>query len=306
MIGFTATYAQEWISNFLKNSKLLAKYYEPPTNFAQARTWFNSVTSLESFNKGRKDVRQLALYGAVFDMGLKLAVFRQFNSGWQSNFGGVEYSYYRKIPTIFASFLVTSPFAVAGDMALRAYRADKTFPAELQKGYTSYFNAYRRILAEEGPYYLLKNTFPLFAKHTLGPFTAFYSYDWLIDKLSIIWRTSNNPVLPVKLFAATFATWLGVNFSYPFAHAVREMVDLWPKKNGVDLWKGNYRKAAVSLWYGPSWNIGFAGLYNRYFWNVAPLYFMSIMLADQFGLFSYWRIDILCGAADNTADDSYI
>ena len=153
---------------------------------------------------------------------------------------------------------------------------------------------------------MFKNTFPLYAKHVLGPFTAFYSYDWLIDKLSIIWRTTNNPILPVKLFAASFATWLGVNFSYPFAHAVREMVDLWPKKNGVDLWKGNYRKAAVSLWYGPSWNIGFAGLYKRYFWYVAPLYFTSLMLADQFGMFSYWRIDILCGAADNTADDSYI
>lgn len=145
MIGFTSTYIQEWISNFIRNSKLLAKCYEPPVNVSQAWTWFKSVTSLDSFNKGKKDVRQLALYGSVFDMGLKLAVFRQFNSGWQSNFGGVEYSYYRKIPTIFASFLVTSPFAVAGEMALRAYRADKTFPVELQKGYKSYFDALRRI-----------------------------------------------------------------------------------------------------------------------------------------------------------------
>lgn len=70
----------------------------------------------------------MALYGAVFDIGLKVAAFRQFNSGWQINFGGFEYSYYRKMPTILGAFLVTSPFAVAGEMVRRALEADKTFP----------------------------------------------------------------------------------------------------------------------------------------------------------------------------------
>ena len=68
------------------------------------------------------------MYGAFFDMGLKLAVMRQFNSGWQANFGGFEYSFYRKIPTFFGAFLVASPFAVIGEMAQRAYVADSTFP----------------------------------------------------------------------------------------------------------------------------------------------------------------------------------
>lgn len=306
MIGLLTTYFQQYITNFIANSKLLAKYYEPPISFQQSHAWFNAVTNLQSFNKAMKDSRQLALFGAFFDIGLKLAVYRQFNSGWQANFGGFDYNAYRKIPTTLAAFIVTSPFAVAGDMALRAYHADKTFPSELQKGYTSYFNALRRIPFEEGPYYLFKNTFPLFMKHIFGPFTAFYSYDWLVDKLSVIWRTSNTPIFPVKLFCAGFATYLGAVFSYPFAHAVKDIVDLWPKKDGVDPWKGNYRKAAVTLWYGPSWNIGFAGLFKKYFWHVWPLWFTSILLADQFGMFSYWRVDILCGASDNTAEDSYI
>ena len=61
-----------------------------------------------------KDVRQLAIYGAFVDIGLKIASFRQFNSGWQANFGGFEYSFYRKVPSILFSFVVASPFAVAG------------------------------------------------------------------------------------------------------------------------------------------------------------------------------------------------
>lgn len=306
MIGLATTWLQETLSNFIQGSKLLAKYYEPPIDLRQKATWFRAVSGLQSYQRGRADARQLALFGAFFDMGLKLACFRQFNSGWQSNFGGFDYSVYRKFPTYFLCFLVSSPFAVAGDMARRAYLADRSFPAELQKGYSSYFNALRRIPLEEGPYYLFRNTLPLFVKHTLMPFTAFLSYDWLVDKLSVTWRTTNNPMWPVKLFCAGFATWLGAVFSYPFAVAIRDMADLYPKVGGVDPYQGNYRKALSALWYNGEWNIGWAGMFRRYFWFVAPLYFASILAADQFGMFSFWRVDIMSGPSDNTAEDSYI
>jgi hypothetical protein len=50
------------------------------------------------------------------------------------------------------------------------------------------------------------------------------------------------------------------------------MVDFWPKKNGVDVFQGNYRKAATWLYFtAPSWNIAFPGFFKLYFWNVAPL-----------------------------------
>jgi len=41
-------------------------------------------------------------------------MFRQLNSGWSINFGGFEYSFYRKIPSFILSFALASPFAVAG------------------------------------------------------------------------------------------------------------------------------------------------------------------------------------------------
>ena len=68
-----------------------------------------------------------ALTGAV-SIGPQLAALRTFNSGWSANYGGVEYSYYRKFPTIFAAAAVTAPLGVLMDMASRAYYADKTFP----------------------------------------------------------------------------------------------------------------------------------------------------------------------------------
>jgi hypothetical protein len=151
----------------------------------------------------------------------QIALLRQFNSGWSNNFGTVEWSYYRKLPTFFAAVALSSPFSVALDMASRAYYADKTFPKELQKGYKSFLDCFKRIPFEEGPYYLFKNTFPLYVKHIIGPFTAFYTYDWVIDKISILWRVTNFPVLPCVLFAASLGTYLGAVFTYPFAHTAR-------------------------------------------------------------------------------------
>lgn len=88
MIAAVTTYFQQYLSHFINHSKLMSNHYEPPRNASEAYTWFKEVRNLNSFNRGMKDVRHLAIFGAFFDMGLKLAVFRQFNSGWQSNFGG--------------------------------------------------------------------------------------------------------------------------------------------------------------------------------------------------------------------------
>ena len=71
---------------------------------------------------------QLGVLTGALSIAPQMAVMRTFNSGWSSNFGGVEYSYYRKIPTFLAAATVTAPLGVMLDMASRAYYSDKTFP----------------------------------------------------------------------------------------------------------------------------------------------------------------------------------
>ena len=66
--------------------------------------------------------------------------------------GGFEYSFPRKIPGTILIAALTSPIGVPFEIARMAYYGDKTFPKELQRGYTSYFNALRRIPFEEGIY----------------------------------------------------------------------------------------------------------------------------------------------------------
>lgn len=217
---------------------------------------------------------QLGIATGTLSVAPQIALLRQFNSGWSNNFGGFQYNYYRKFPTIMAAALLSSPFGIAIDMASRAYYADKTFPKQLQKGYKSFWDAFKRIPFEQGPYYLFKNTFPLFIKHSIGPFTAFFCYDWLIDKFSVLWRAGGMPVTPIVLFCASFSTFFAAAFTYPFAVTARQMVDIWPKKNGIDYFGGNYRKASMYIWFSQNILYFYPGFFKRYFWHIAPQYYL--------------------------------
>ena len=80
------------------------------------------------------------------------------------------------------------------------------------------------------------------------------------------------PVLPCVLTAAAFGVYLGAAFTYPFAHTAREMVDLWPKKNGIDQFDGNYRKASTYIWFHQNILGFYPGFFKNYFWHIAPQY----------------------------------
>lgn len=128
--------------------------------------------------------------------------------------------------------LLTAPLSIPFEVARMAYYGDKTFPKEIRKNYSSYFNALIRIPFEEGPYYFYKNSFPFFMRNFFCTLTSFYTYDWLKDKFSFTHRVGQVPVLPFKLINAGFSTWLALIFAYPFAVTIREMVDFWPKEKG--------------------------------------------------------------------------
>jgi hypothetical protein len=102
--------------------------------------------------------------------------------------------------------------------------------------------------------------------------TAFFMYDFFIDKFSVLWRNTSFPVLPLVTFAAAMGTYVGAVFTYPFAVTAREMVDVWPKK-GADPFGGNYRKAAVYIWFSQNILAYYPGFFKNYFWHIAPQYY---------------------------------
>jgi len=131
-------------------------------------------------------------------------------------------------------------------------------------------------------------------------------YDFLKDKGSFMWRIGDMPLLPTKMTLAAISCYFGCVFSYPFAVTIREMVDFWPKeRDGRCTWNNNYRKAAVWMWYHEFMNTFYPGFFNNYFWKAFPQLFLTVMIADKFGIFNYQTIDNQIGAGSNSWEDSF-
>ena len=303
MIGVTAALLNEFTVSFTEGWRLLLRNYEPPSNFKQVGIFFRETFKLENFRLAMKNRSQYAMTIGATDLAARIALFRYINSGWQRPFAGFEYAFHRKIPGTIIISLLTAPISIPFEMTRMAFYADKTFPEELQKGYKSFFNALRRIPFEEGPYYLLKNTSPFFMRNFFQTFTLFYTYDFLKDKCSWLWRIMDVPYLPSKVFLASFATYMACVFSYPWAVITREAVDFWPKPNGVCTFNNNYRKAGIWMWYHEFGSNLFPGFFNNYFWRQAPWMMTTLLLADSFGIFSYWSIDTFSGPGTNSWED---
>jgi len=78
---------------------------------------------------------------------------------------------------------LTVPF----ENARRAYYADKTWPVELRRNYTSPTQALARIPFEEGPTYLFKGGFPLAINQLFFWVTYVNFYMFLKNKFFLFW-----------------------------------------------------------------------------------------------------------------------
>lgn len=105
------------------------------------------------------------------------------------------------------------------------------------------------------------------------------------------------------MIIAGICTYLAAIFSYPWT-VTREMVDFWPKTPGAPCtFGGNYRKAAVWIWYHEFAGTYFAGFFTKYFWKSAPAMFLTLALGEKAGLFEQTAIDNFSGAGHNSWED---
>jgi len=140
--------------------------------------------------------------------------------------------------------IAVTPFCWTGvpfENARRAYYADKTWPIELRKGYTSPINALLRTPFEEGPYYLFKGSFPLVANAWVFWTAYFTIYSFVKNKYFFLWTYNEYSYNYIKagMMAVSFA--ISSAMAYPM-YFTREMVDIWPKERGGHCtWNNSYR-----------------------------------------------------------------
>lgn len=307
MTGIIASAVNEVSILFTENWRLMTKEYEWPKNAKQYGIFTREVLRMDNFKGALKNRLQYAFCIGTFDIGSRLAFWRQWNAGWYRTFGSVEINHFRKWPPSIMAALVSCWVSTPFEMARLAYYADKTFPKELQQNYKSYFNALRRIPFEEGPYFLFKNSFPFMMRNFIQTLTMFYTYDWMKDKIgAATHRISDFPLPIVKGLIGGLSVYLACVFSYPFGVMIREMVEYWPKeKDGTSTWQGNYRRAAVWLWYHEYGSNFLPGFVTQYFTRNAPWMLLTLWISDRLGMFNYWQHDYFMGAGTNSWEDAF-
>jgi hypothetical protein len=85
------------------------------------------------------------------------------------------------------AFAPTCWLTVPFENARRAYYADKTWPVELRRNYTSATQALCRIPFEEGPAYLMKGGFPIALNQFLFWTTYVNFYIFMKNKFFLFW-----------------------------------------------------------------------------------------------------------------------
>jgi hypothetical protein len=185
------------------------------------------------------------------------------------------------------AFLPTAPLTIPFENARRAYYADKTWPIELRRNYTSPTNALLRIPIEEGPYYLMRGGFPIFMNQYLFWATYATIYSWNKNKGFFFWTYMD--------FSYDFCKAVNMAVSFAFASVVaypayytREMVDLWPKERGGHCtWNNSYRQCFK--WQVENMDVHFFNFLKGYWgWcrRYGAIYLGSLWVADTLGMFS--------------------
>jgi hypothetical protein len=186
--------------------------------------------------------------------------------------------------------LATIPTCYTGvpfENARRAYYADRSWPLELRKGYTSPVNALLRIPFEQGPLYLFKGGMPLAVNAYLFWCTYFTTYSFCKNKFFFLWTYNDYSYNYIKSGMMGISFFLASVIAYPAYH-VREMVDLWPKERGGHCtWNNSYRECMKWMIVNVdeqfyNYLAGYSGWLKRY----GVGYFIGLWFADTLGMFS--------------------
>ena len=213
---------------------------------------------------------------------------------WQHIYGGTwspqDYADHNTFKHLLCGIFAALPtcwMIVPFENARRAYYADKTWPLELRRNYTSPTQALFRIPVEEGPGYLFRGAFPLAANQFLFWTTYFTLYTFLKNKGFFLWVYQDFSYDYIKALNMAFSFGVASAVAYP-AYYTREMVDLWPKERGGNCtWNNNYRACAKWMienmdMHGYNYLQGYTGWIRRY----GASYLIALWVADNLGMMS--------------------
>lgn len=227
----TGILAVEPLRHLHSNATILSHYYELPKNRFEANIFMKEVFRLPDF---WRELGKKIMFGHVAAAGstaVQLAT-------WQSVYGGTwspqeyaDYNSYKHLYCALFAFAPTCWVTIPFENARRAYYADKTWPVELRRNYTSPTQALFRAPFEEGPTFLFRGGSPLALNQFLFWTTYATLYTFHKNKYFFLYLYMEFSYDFIKLLNNAVSFGIASVIAYPFYYA-REMVDLWPKERG--------------------------------------------------------------------------
>lgn len=277
----TAAFLYEPLRHYINGVRVLNGYYEWPKTRTEANIFFREVFRLPNFWKDCVKKMAFGLVHYTGDVGVKMTSWRYVYGGTSSPVEYADWNAFKILVCAQIAFIPTCWTAVPFEMAARAYYADKTWPVELRRGYTSPLNALLRIPLEEGPSYLFRGGLPICARDYF--FYTFFcgTYVWLKNKLFFFWVYHDFPYNYMKTLLMLGSWTVAWGVAYPF-HYARELVDLWPKERGGHCtWGNSYNNCF--RWMMENLDI----LYTNFFAN-----YWVFMVRKGFPIFTMmWMLD---------------
>jgi solute carrier family 25 oxoglutarate transporter 11 len=153
----------EPLNHFKSSVKILNSIYEWPKTRSEKNIFFKEVLRLPEFWPELYKKVSFGLVAGGGDIAVKLAAWQYFYGGTNSPSDYADWNTFKYLTCAIVASTLTCANTVPFETARRAYFADRTWPKELRRGYTSPLNALARIPFEEGPAYLFKGGLPIIA-----------------------------------------------------------------------------------------------------------------------------------------------
>jgi len=280
------------IANHLRSNFYLLNYiYETPKNSLQWSIYIKEIFKVPYFYT---ELRKKLVYGAVqhtLDAGFKISMFHYV---WGGTYSPYFFADFHSIKMMSFSFLAgflsgwtNYPLAVAR----RAYYADLTYPEEMRKGFRSPLHALVKIPFVEGPLYLFRGGWLHYMGNSIGFGWIMYSYLFLKDKLSFLWRFNGINYNYIKFLIFNFSFAIAAMGSQPFFR-VKELLDTGARERGGNTaFRTTYEafRYLKKTWYKQTTNM-VAG-YWTWFRAYGAILYIALWNADNAGFLTNFKVN---------------
>lgn len=229
-------------------------------------------TGVRSFYRGLDSalMRQIIYTTARFGIFFNLVDYVKYGQGGQ-NLTFAQKGGCSLIAGGLGSFIGTP-----ADLILVRMQADGSLPAEQRRNYTSFFNAAKRIPAEEGVTSLWKGGVPTITRAMALNFAMFTTYEEAKEKLSALMPNQLN----LAWFMASVMSGVAAScLSLPFDNAKTKLQSQKPLPDGSLQYKNIFHALALTAKQG-----GVAGLWvglPTYVFRICPHAMISLVAAEQ-------------------------